>query len=98
MILAAGIEQPRNLGMGRKHVRDQGGGLGLRADANCQRLQPLQQHPGVERRYRWAGLAHEIMDVLGDEGLRGEDDAAQAAALTVDMLGRGIDHDVGAER
>lgn len=38
------------------------------------------------------------MQVLGDEGLRRQDDAAEATALTVDMLGRGIHHDVGAER
>ena len=38
------------------------------------------------------------MDVFGDEGFRRQDDAAEAAALAVDMLGRGIDHDVGAER
>ena len=34
----------------------------------------------------------------GDEFLRSEDDAAEAAALPVDMLGRGVDDDVGAER
>ena len=38
------------------------------------------------------------VDVLHDELLRAEDDAAETAALAVDMLGRGIDHAVGAER
>ena len=37
------------------------------------------------------------MDVVGDEFLRAEDDAAEAAALAVDVLGGGIDHAVGAE-
>ena len=37
------------------------------------------------------------MDVVGDEFFVGEDHAAEAAALAVDMLGRGIDDDVGAE-
>ena len=32
-----------------------------------------------------------------DEFLRAEDDAAEAAALAVDVLGGGIDHAVGAE-
>ena len=44
--------------------------LGLRAHAHGQRLQALEQHPGVERRDRRAGLAHEIVDVLGDERFR----------------------------
>jgi len=81
----------------RQRLRHGRGGFGLGADANCKRLQPLQQNPGVERRDRRAGLAHESMDVLGDERFRGENDAAEAAALAVDMLGRGIDHDVGAQ-
>jgi len=51
---------------------------------------PLRQHPGVERRHRRAGLAHEIMDVFGDEGFRRQDDAAEAAALAIDVLGGGI--------
>ena len=72
--------------------------LGLRAHAHAQRLQPLQQYPGIERRHRRPGLAHEIVDVLGDEFLRRQDDAAEAAALAVDVLCRGIHHDVGAER
>ena len=33
-----------------------------------------------------------------DEGFGGEDHPAQRAALSVDMLGRGIDDAIGAER
>ena len=66
-------------------------------DADLQRLQPLEQHPGVERAERRAGLAQEGVEVVGDELLVGEDDAAEAAALAVDVLGRRIDDDVGAE-
>jgi len=38
------------------------------------------------------------VDVVGDEFFRGEDDSAERAALAVDVLGRGIDDAVGAER
>ena len=69
----------------------------LLLDAQRQRLQPLEQHPGVERAERRAGLAQESVQIVGDEFLVGEDDAAEAAALAVDVLGRRIDDDVGAE-
>src|ERR1700687_640535 len=37
-------------------------------------------------------------EIVLDEFLRGQDGAAEAAALAVDVLGRRIDDDVGAER
>ena len=77
--------------------RDGGRRVGLPAHAHRQRLQSLEQHPGIERRERRAGLADQVVDVVLDEFLRGEDDAAEAAALAVDVLGGGIDDAVGAE-
>jgi hypothetical protein len=59
--------------------------------------QPLEQNPGVERRQRRPGLADQVVNVVLDEFLGAEDDAAEAAALAVDMLGGGIDDAVGAE-
>src|SRR5260221_11639095 len=72
--------------MAGERIRSLRRGLGLRAHAYRQGLQPLQQHPGIERRHRRAGLAHEVMDVLGDERFRGQDDSAEAAALAVDVF------------
>ena len=63
-----------------------------------QGFQPLQQHPGIERRHGRPRLPQQHMDVLLNELFRGEDDPAQAAPLPVDMLGRRIDDAVGAER
>ena len=60
--------------------------------------QPLQQHPGVERAdIDGPGVPHQGLDlVLGcsspTPGWRRQD-----LALTVDVLGRGVDHDVRAE-
>ena len=67
------------------------------AHAQRQGLQALQQHPGIERRQRRAGVAEVVVQVLVDPVLVGQDDAAEAAALAVDVLGRRIDDDVGAE-
>ena len=70
----------------------------LRVHADAQRLQALQQHPGVERRQgrarRCAGTrtrrpsAHRALP---------EHRAAQHPALPVEVLGRRMDHDVRAE-
>ena len=97
MVRPARIDQPRHLRMLGERVGTLPRGVGLRAHAHRQRLQSLEHHPGVERRHRRAGLPDEGMDVVGDELLRAEDDAAEAAALAVDVLGGGIDHAVGAE-
>ena len=97
MIGPAGIDQPRDFRMLGQRLRHGRGGLGLGANPDRQSLQSLEQNPGVERRHRRAGLAHESVNVLGYERFRGEDDPAEAAALAVDVLGRGIHHDIGAQ-
>ena len=72
--------------------------LALRAHAQRQRLQALQHHPGVERAERRAGMPQEGVQVVLEEGFcEHEHHAAEAAALAVDVLGGGVDHDVGAE-
>ena len=78
-------------------VGDLAGRAGLPLDAERQCFQALQQHPGVERRQGRPGLAQEGVDVLLDEGLRRQDDAAEAAPLPVDMLGRRIHDAIGPE-
>ena len=74
------------------------GGAALPLDAQFQRLQPFQQQPGVERAQRRPGVAVEQPEIVLDVFLAGQDRAAERAALPVDMLGRRIDDDIGAER
>ncbi len=79
-------------------IGDRGRRLALGADAHGQRLETLQHHPGVERAHRGAGLADEILQMVGQELFRAEHGAAETAALAVDVLGRRVDDDVGAVR
>ena len=97
MVRAARIDEPRDLRLLGEEVRDLGRGLGLRATRSgsvsspfsiTQALNGLSDGP-VWRRNLWTWSA---MKFSVDE-----DDAAEATALSVDVLGRGIDHDVGAE-
>ena len=98
MIGAAGIEHADDVRAAGEEIGDPLGRAHLRLDPDRQRLQRLQQRPGVERREARAGLAQEVVDMVGDEFLARENDAAEHPALPVDMLGRGIDDAVGAER
>src|SRR6202042_3308345 len=91
------IEGALNRGMLAEEVRDLARALRLRGDANGQGLQGLQQRPGVERRETRAGLAQEIVDMVGDELLARQDDAAKHAPLAVDVFGGRIDDAIGPE-
>ena len=71
--------------------------LRLTANAQVERLQPLQHHPGVERRQRRPGVAREGQQRVVDPVLRPAHRARQHAALPVHHLGRGIGGDVRAE-
>jgi hypothetical protein len=66
-------------------------------DAQAERLEALDQHPGVERAHRRAGVADNGLQSVDDELARAQDRAAQRAALAVDVLGCRVHHDVGAE-
>ncbi len=61
-------------------------------------LERDEVEPGVERRHRRTGLPQQHMDVILDELLGCQDNAAETAALAVDMFRRRIDDAVGAER
>ena len=80
-----------------KEVRDPARAARLLGDANPQGFKRLEQGPGVERRKRGAGLAQEIVDMVGDELLARQDHAAEHAALAVDVFGGGVDDAIGAE-
>src|SRR6185436_12461723 len=55
-------------------------------DAQGQRLESLEQHPGVERAERRAGLLEVGVQHILDELLGPENHAAEAPSLAVDML------------
>ncbi|MPL84436.1 hypothetical protein SDC9_30401 [bioreactor metagenome] len=70
----------------------------LRPHPQVQRLQTREQDPGVERAHRAAGMLDVGLERAADELARAKDDAAQHPAAAVDVLGRGIDDDIGAKR
>ena len=96
MVAAAGIEHARDGGMAGQRVGHLRGIGAMAVDAQAQRLHALDQHPGVERAERRAGVADDGLQLLEDELLGAEDRAAQGAALAIDVLGGGVDDDVGA--
>ena len=98
MVGTPGIDQPRDFRVLHERDGNGGGRVGLPAHAQVQRLETFQQHPGIEGRHRGAGLPQQHVDVLVDEFLRPENDAAETTALAVDMFGCRIDDAVGAER
>ena len=65
--------------------------------AQLQRLQALEHNPGVEGAHDRPRGAHEGHKIVCEKPFVAQDGAAQAAALAVDVLGRGIDDDVGTE-
>ena len=67
------------------------------ADAQIQGLEPLEQHPGIERAERRAGVLEVRLQDLRAERRIAQDRAAQTAALTVDVLGRRVHHQIGAQ-
>ena len=90
------IEHPRHLRPGFQPLRhfERIGGLCLHAHGK--RFQPLQYHPGVERRQRGSGGAQEL-EYLFHQRRAAADRTAQHAPLTVQVLGGGMDDEVGAE-
>ncbi len=62
-----------------------------------QGLQPFEDEPGVEDAERGASVADEGLQHFVHPLLRAQHRAAEHAALAVEMLGHGIDHDIGAE-
>ena len=72
----AGIDQPGNLGMLDERHRERCGRIGLPPHAHGKSLQSLEQHPGIEGRKRGAGLANEIVHVIGNEFFGAQNNAA----------------------
>ena len=64
---AAGVEDATHGPVRRDPVGQGGGGARLALDPHLQRLQPLEQHPGVEGRERGAGVADYVAIGLHQE-------------------------------
>ena len=72
-------------------------GRRLRLHPELERLEALQQDPGVEGRERGAGRAQERGHRIADERFRAGDRAAHHAALAVDVFGRRMNHEIRTE-
>ena len=93
-----GVEHASNLRVSFEIPGDRQGGAALALDPKLERLEPLQQQPGVEWAQRRPGMPVKETEIVLDEFLRRQDGATETAPLAVDVLGRRIDDDVGAER
>src|SRR6266516_6923338 len=98
MIRPARIDEPRNFRMSGDRDRKRCRAVGLPPHAHSERLKPFEQHPRVKRRHRRAGLPDKNMDLVYDEFLRAENNATEAAALAIDMLGGRVHDAIGAKR
>jgi hypothetical protein len=96
MVGAPGVKDARNARLSGQEVGDPPRIVGLAAHPQIEGFQPLGQQPRIERAERRPGVAKErAQHVLHQRPVVGEDGAAQAAALAVDVLGGRIDDDVG---
>ena len=66
-------------------------------DAEAERLESFEQGPRIERAEARAGVAQEVLKVFSIEPLGAQHRTAERSPLPVDVLGRRIHHDVGAE-
>ena len=75
--------------------RQRVGAVGLHAQA--QRLETLEEDPGIEWTHARTRGAHDLVGLVADRVVVGDDGAADAATLPVQVLGGGMDHHVGPE-
>ncbi len=97
MVGATRIDHFGNLAAVGEEIGDLRGIGRLLLDTQRQGFDALQQRPGIERRHGWAGVAEVVLQLFLNPLLVGKDHAAKAAALTVYMLRRRINDDMGAE-
>ena len=85
VVLAARIKRADHRGMATEEFGDAHRRMRLFCDVHIG-FRRFQQGPGVEWRQAWAGLAEEIMDVVGNELFARENDAAEHPALSIDVF------------
>src|SRR5262249_38170967 len=98
MVGLPGVDYARNRAVSGQIIGDPSRARTMGPDPQLQGFQTLEQHPGIERAQGWPGMAQEGRQLLSDESFGTEDDAAKAAPLSVDMLGRRVDDDIGTQR
>src|SRR5262245_66109005 len=97
MVGPAGIDQSRDLLVAGKCGGNRAGIVGLALDAHRQGLKGFKENPRVERRQGRTGRPQDLMVVVEDQLLRPQNDSTENPALTVDVLGGGIDDTIGTE-
>ena len=93
----AGVVDALHFGMLLEPARQLERRLRVCSHANSQRFQPLQDHPGVERRQRGTAAAQKTIQAFEDYVTTAENGTAQHPALTIEIFGRRMDDDVGTE-
>ena len=97
MIRPARVADVENMAVAAQEFGDPFGVLHLLANAQGKRLERFQKNPGIERRQAGAGLLIEGMNFVLDNLAAAEYNAAEAAAVPVDMLCCRIDDAIGPE-
>src|SRR2546430_8456337 len=98
MIRTAGVADIENMAVAAQEFGDPFGALRLLANPQGKRLERFQENPGIERRQAGAGLLIKRMNLVFYDLAAAENNAAEAAAMPVDMLCRRIDDAIGPKR
>ena len=86
-----------NIPMPCKKSGDALGIPAMLAHAQLKCFEAFQMYPRIERAHRRARIAQEQLQMILQEILPAQDYAAQRPALAVNVFGRGMNHDIGAE-
>src|SRR5580704_16789058 len=98
MIRAARVENLQNVAVAAQEFGDPFGALRLLANAQGKRLERFQENPGVEWRQAEAGLLIKRMNLVFYDPVAAENNAAETAAMPVDMLRLRVDDAIGPKR
>ena len=77
MILAEGIEHAGDFLLAGQEIRDLRGVGAMGRHPQIERLEALQMHPGIERAHRRPGVAQEYLEMILEEILLTQNNAAQ---------------------
>ncbi len=92
------IVDPLNLRMRLQPFGQELSILAVGTHAQAQRLQAFEENPGVERAHARPGGAQETEHFLAYPFGISNHGSADTAALSVEILGRRVDHQIGTQR
>ena len=92
-----GIQHAGHIFLPAEEIRNAAGIFAMLFHAQYQGLQAFEMQPGVKGADGGAGVAQKDLQMIVQEILVAQHHAAQGAALTIDILGGGMDHDMGAK-